>query len=345
MLIDYESFDNVGSLTNLGMKGWTWGGASPQLGAFGRFGTDGVRSADNSVTFEKSYPGLNAATLIMGLAWQPTIYSSTTTVMAFYDSTAADYQMTLTWDGSGPPFNFKLHRGTRTGTVVGTGTFPLLTNVYYYVEMKVTFADSGGTAEVRVNGITDITYTGDTKNTANAYGNYIVFGEQVGVTRAWCDDYYLCDGTGSAPFNTFLGDVRVSSLLPSGNGNSSQWIGSDGNSTDNYALIDEPGAASSTDYVQAANVGDKDTYAMANLPSGAGTVYAVKPVIVATKTDAGSRSIASVVRSGTSEVDSANKALTASYQWLTDIRLDKPGGTGWTVADVNGMEVGQKVTV
>ena len=55
------------------------------------------------------------------------------------------------------------------------------------------------------------------------------------------DDLYICDGTTvpGEPVNDFLGDVRVDTLYPNGNGNSSQWVGQDANSTDNYLNVDD----------------------------------------------------------------------------------------------------------
>ena len=42
------------------------------------------------------------------------------------------------------------------------------------------------------------------------------------------DDLYICDGTGSAPHNTFLGDCRVDTLLPTADGTAQQWTPSTG---------------------------------------------------------------------------------------------------------------------
>src|SRR5437764_673985 len=57
-----------------------------------------------------------------------------------------------------------------------------------------------------------------------------------GVGRAYLDDLYVCDATGTTN-NTFLGDVRVHTLVPSGNGTDSGLTGSDGNQVNNYQLV------------------------------------------------------------------------------------------------------------
>ena len=91
------------------------------------------------------------------------------------------------------------------------------------------------------------------------------------------DDVYLMAGTG----DEFLGDCTVATLLPTGNGFVNQFVGSDGNSTDNYLLVDEQ-PPSSTDYVGSATTGQQDLYTLTNL-TGSGTVLAVAPTIYAVR--------------------------------------------------------------
>ena len=345
-LRDYESFDNLQSGTTapgnaFTQKGWSYGGNSPwiEIGG-GRFGTDCFRDRNNNVYAYKTYD--NQPTWIIGAAFFSRGADGYDGVFQFYDDTTPGYQLTLILNAN----KLEVRRGNWAGTLLGTGTKTLVNNVFYYIEIKATFHTSTGSVEVRVNEATDINLSGiNTAGAGAASASRVILGDlNGGGTQPSWDDYYACDGTGSAPFNTFLGDVRVCSLRPSGNGNSSQLLGSDGNSTDNYLLVDEPGDVDIADYVQSGTVSQKDTYAMTDLPSATGTVYAVKPVMVVTKDDAGSRSAASVIRLSATEQDSANHSLSTSYEWVQDIRTAKPGGGTWTVSDVNSMEVGMKVT-
>jgi len=232
------------------------------------------------------------------------------------------------------------------GTVLGTGTTILTSGIWYFIELKATINDSTGSAAVKVNGVTEVTVSGvDTRNGGSAAtADRVIFfsnGSVGGTFRL--DDVYICDGTGSAPTNDFLGDCRVQALFPNGDGNSSQLVGSDGNSVNNSLLVDETTPNGDTDYVEGANVGDKDTYAYGNLTPTSGTVYGVQPNLYARKTDAGTRSIASVARLSGTEVDSAAAALSTSYLYYRDIRETKPGGGAWSIADVNNAEFGVKV--
>ena len=342
MLRDYESFDDIGgSLTRFVEKGWNFGGNSPVIQTIGRFGTYGFRSADNSVFFSKDYDA--QPTWIIGFAFTNNVISSASFICAFYDTVGANYQISLTLDGAG---RIQLRRGAGGGTILATGTKLLLPGIYNYIEVKLTIHDSTGSAEVRVNELTDITVSGvDTKNTSNASADRIYFHEISGTHRGYYDDIYVCDGQGSAPFNDFLGDCRVQSLLPSGNGNSSQLVGQDADSTNNYQNVDDPtGPDDDTTYNESSTVGNKDTYVYGDLESGSGTVYAVKPNIRAKKDDAGARSIASVARLSGTEVDSSNASIGTSYGYYSDIRTTKPGGGTWSIADVNNAEFGVKIT-
>lgn len=235
---------------------------------------------------------------------------------------------------------------TRNGTtILGPGVVVTKTSLWHYYELRVVISDMVGEVEVRVDGNTYLSGTLlDTRN-GGATVDTIRFGDRGNFDGTQIlDDIYICDGTGSAPTNTFLGDVKVESIFPSGNGNSSVLVGSDGNSIDNYLLVDESAPNSDTDYVESSTVGDKDTYAYGNLTATLGTVYGVQVLPWAKKTDAGARKIASIARLSGTEVDSADKTLFTDYSYYLDVREAKPGGGVWTITDVNAAEFGVKVT-
>jgi hypothetical protein len=233
---------------------------------------------------------------------------------------------------------------TRNGTTLGTGTTVLPIGAWVYIEMKYTIDNSSGVASCRINGVSELNLTSqDTQTTANATADMFRFFGGVLSFTVDVDDIYACDGTGGVNDN-YLGDVRIEAIYPSGNGNSSQLVGSDANSTDNYLLVDETDPNGDTDYVESSNVGDKDTYAFGNLASTSGTVYGVHIQPYARKTDAGTRKIVSVARLSGTETDSADKVLSTSYQYLTDCRDTKPGGGSWSISDVNNSEFGVKIS-
>lgn len=235
--------------------------------------------------------------------------------------------------------------GNGGATLIGTSTHVISPATDNYYELKIgSFHDTTGSVEVRVNGVVEVSLTNvDTKGSANGTADRFTFlGSLSGQATLW-DDFYVCDGTGGSN-NDFLGDCRVQMLLPNGDGNSSQWVGSDGNSTNNSLLVDEGTPNNDTDYVTSGTVSDKDTYAFGNLASTAGTVAGVQVNVYARKDDAGTRKIVTVARVSATEVDSADISVTTSYLGYVDLRETKPGGGAWTITDVNAAEFGVKVT-
>jgi hypothetical protein len=186
----------------------------------------------------------------------------------------------------------------------------------------------------------------DTKNTANATANGVRLGTSASTPGAdWdFDDLYICDGAGSTN-NNFLGDCRVDAFAANGNGNSSQLTGSDGNSTDNYLLVDDATTIDDdTTYVEHATVGNKDTYACANMSHTPTSIFGVQVCANAKKDDAGAKSLCTVTRSGGADTDGATQALSTSYTYYREILEQDPNGPiAWTATNFNAAEFGIKV--
>lgn len=226
-------------------------------------------------------------------------------------------------------------------TSAPAGSFP--TTAWFYAEVKIVFANSGGTAEVRINGGAVCSATGLDTNNSTTVGTDMVamINPNAGGNRQ-IDDFYICNGSGSVN-NDFLGDVRVATLAPSGNGTSSQLTGSDGNSTDNYLLVDES-PYNTSDYVGSATSGQKDSYAMADLPGSASSVLAVQQVATLIKTDAGAIQAKHLIRSGGTNYTTSGFNLSTGYVTYLYVREQDPNtSAAWTVANVNAHEAGIEV--
>ena len=246
----------------------------------------------------------------------------------------------------------ELWRGAQT---VGTRLAFTDTNIFTfdtwnYLELGCKIADSGGLGEVRLNGVTVLDFAGDTRN-AGTLGvvNKMGFtgGGDTGSSQTrYYDDVYMLNEQGSAPWNSFLGDTRCYPLYPNGNGNYSQLDGSDGNSTDNYLLVDEVGTPSSADYVGSMVDGEIDTYAFENMPVGVGTISAVESRIYAAKVETGTKQMRLVVRRSGADATGPDHILAqnsyATYRYI--MQLDPHAGPGpWTITNVDGSEYGVEV--
>lgn len=306
--------------------------------ATGRFGS-GLQFSNRSNRADKN--GLGAhSTWIFGLAANGRPGTHYVPIVLFDGTVAGTAQVSLILLASGI---IQVCAGN-AGTVLASSSL-LIPAAWCFIEAKLVVANSGS-AIVKVNGVEYINSTGiDTQQSANATADSFRIG-QAGSSSAMSfimDDFYVLDGSGAAPTNDLIGDCRVETIMPSGNGNSSQFDGSDGNQTDNYLLVDEIDADDDTTYVESPDVNDKDTYAYANLATTAGTVYAINIQPRHKKTTAGTRSIATVARHSTNEVDSSAIPCSTDYVPYMDIRESKPGGGTWSISDVNGAEFGVKV--
>lgn len=214
-------------------------------------------------------------------------------------------------------------------------------NTWFYLEVKATIAEAGS-IEVRVNNEVWVSYTGDTR--AGTVGDLALINRNAPVTSILMDDCYILDTLGSED-NNYLGDTVVKTLVVNGNGSSSQWVGSDSNSTDNYLLVDEVDS-SMTDYVGASTSGFRDLYTLTDLPTS-DTVVAISELVYALKNDGGvSANVIPVAKgqSGTIRTDAALPALsTSAVSYRAQIRKTDPDGNALTAARVNAMEIGVQV--
>lgn len=332
-----DSFDHYAT-AQLSRK-WTTADASTISAGNGRRGTACLRLA--SLNTNNIAKGFDAqATWIIGFSLRVASFSSgTNPIIEVVDGTSAQVELRISTDGS--------LRVTRNGTLLSaTSSGAISAGATNYIEFKVTINNSGS-YELRVNAATVTSGSGvDTQATANASASLIRIGSSSPggtLSNADIDDLYICDGSGSTN-NDFLGDVRVDCYLPNGNGNSSQLVGSDSNSTDNYLLVDETAVNDDTDYVQSSTVSEKDTYAFANITHTPASIFGLQINIQATKTDAGARSIQSVIRSGGSDTDGTAKALGSSYvNYMQIAETDPNTAAAWTQSGFDAAEFGAKV--
>lgn len=329
-----DSYDHY--TTGQVLRKWTAGSINSISTGNGRSSTNCLRLA----TFDYVSLTLDSqSTWIIGTA-----YKTSSTALGTLGGTAQNIELL---DAGSTQIGARLNSdGTfsvvRGGTVLGTTSFSILANTYYFLELKVVIHPSSGSFDLRINGVSRVSASGvNTRSTSNSTANQIKLAGSNAVTNDF-DDTYILDGTGSAN-NDFIGDVRIQALLPSGNGNYSQFVGSDGNSTNNYLLVSETTPDDDTSYVESSSVGDKDTYAFSNLSGSPGTVFAIQTVICGRKTDAGSRSIARVIRSGSTDEDGATVALPDNYVYLLQAsELDPNTSAAWTPSGVNNAEFGFK---
>ena len=223
-----------------------------------------------------------------------------------------------------------------TVTVLATGSKNLSIGSTYLIEVYIKLADSGGRFVVKVDGITDIDFTGDTKTDANTQFDVVRlgFGPVAGLfTNAYFDNFIMDDAD-------WVGDTKIQAVVPTGAGNSTGWTPSAGA---NWECVDET-PPNDADYVSVNAIDTTDTYATENL---AGTISNVKCVQVQArvKTDGAPTptNLKLVTRSGGTDYLSGDNLVPVAEKSFSYLWENNPAdAAAWEEADVNAMEVGIK---
>lgn len=330
-LIFCDGFDHYATAD--GLKKWNQFGTGVSIqSTLGRRGGGCVQFSTNTRFIQKTLPS-NYATLILGFAYNPN--AGTGDVMWIMDGGTTHLVLNLN-----ASFGLTV---LRSGTTLGSSANGVVaTSGFTHIEFKCTISDSVGTIDINVNGASVLSLSSqDTRNGGNATCNGFYFRSTAGGCQV--DDVVALDNSGSSPTNAMLGDVRIDTIYPNADGNYSQFTCSTGSS--HYQLVDET-TPNTTDYNDGGTVGDRDSYAMGNLTTLASqTVYGVHVNLAINKDDAGSKSAAPFVRSGSTNTDGTSTALGTSQVYVSQMfELDPNTGTAWTESTVNSMEAGCKVT-
>ncbi|MET0786106.1 MAG: hypothetical protein ABWX90_04135 [Candidatus Saccharimonadales bacterium] len=305
----------------------------------GRFGSGIVAGLTTSYALGGFPP--TTGPIIAGCAFKSTAAASA--IMGFTGPSNVSHVL-LTRGAGGELIAYR----TASGSVIGSSAAGVLpAGAWSYIEAKVTIHDSTGSLIVRVNGIEVLNLINvDTKDTQTVTDS-LRFGSSTFSTTvigaSW-DDVYIADNTGSFN-NDFLGELTVEHLRPAAD-DTVQWVGSDGNSTDNYALVDEAGVYVPSDYVESSTVGQRDLYTVTpSTRSVSAPVLAVMPVAVALKTEAGTRTLKLDIKEGSGGTvrSSSGLGIPSSFGEVRAVFDRKNDGTQWTVADVNNLRIGYEV--
>jgi hypothetical protein len=340
-LLFIDSFDhyNIGSITRKWNAPALTDTSSGAIGT-GRYGTGNYKVTGAQKSVMKVLG--TSTTLIAGFAFKGTgsMSISAAIILRFYDAGTAQVELRVNADLT---LSF-----TRGATTLGTSTVALNAGVWSYLECKCTFHNTAGVVEVRQNGtaiigpLTNQNTRSTSNNSANSLAiGFVSAGSGAFGTSGEFDDFYVCDDTGGSPQNTFLGDVRIDALAPSGNGAHSDWTASSGA---NYTDVDEQPENDDTDYVFSNTVNNVDTYAFNDMVSPSATIYGEQLNLQVRKTDGGLRGAAPVTRQSSTDYVGSTSNVAESYYDIREIRvLDPATNLAWTDAGINSAEFGIKL--
>lgn len=253
------------------------------------------------------------------------------------------------------PSDFKLRAirggtgemGMTGGTLIGTGSAVLSTETWYLIEVYCNVADSG-TLTVKVNGVTDIGFSGDTAATANEFATIVKRGASSAGSSKGCDIYHDdwgVNGTAGASQNTWIGAGGVYFQPGTADGSILQWTPSAG--TVHYTQIDDI-PANDGDWIFSDDSGSVDIFDAEALDTDITSIALVEVVFQAALAAAGAQNMQTVLRhNGTNYLGGTEVVTAVTPSWVvykSDPYYLEPGGTAILArGTVDAFEVGVKI--
>jgi hypothetical protein len=277
--------------------------------------------------------------VFFGIAMQQ---GGSTCYTSFRDSSTGTDQMSFLFanDGTG---TIRVYRGAPGGTLIGTvvGAF-IGATAWHYIAISGTISATVGTAQVQIDGVLVLNLTGlNNKGSTGSTFDKCCFGSTSGAGGGFVmgiDDAYICDSSGSAPLNTFLGDVCAETPMPSAD-DVVQFAPSSG--ANNFSRVNETAMDGDTSYNSSNTPGQQDTFAHAALTGSPTTIFAVQTVNSWRKDDVATHTAKAVLKSNATTVFGATVGVASSYAYQKDIfPLDPDTGLPWTPSGANACKTG-----
>ena len=225
--------------------------------------------------------------------------------------------------------NLQIKRGS---TVLATGTTTLQVNTTYLIEIYFSIANAGGRFVVKLNGLTEIDFTGDTQELGGDQVNKLYL-ESMHNANTFYDDIVVDD-------SDWISDTKIEALIPTGAGTTTQWLPSAGA---NWETVDEI-PASDADYNSVNAVDQIDTFATGDMAGDVGSVKCLQVQARASKDGTPTPlNFDLAVRSGGTDYFSADHEVPTEFADFSKLWEKNPNGdVAWTETSVNAMEIGYK---
>ena len=227
----------------------------------------------------------------------------------------------------------EIRRGTGYGTVLATGAIAVNVGTPVLIEVHYKPHNTEGVFQVKVGGILDIDFTGDTTDGATAIDAIRLGGDSGYYSSCWFDNVVIDNAA-------WPGNTKIQAIKPTGAGNSTQWTPSAGG---NYQCVDEV-PPSESDFVSTNTIGHLDLYAAGDLVGTIGSVKCVQLQALAKAEGSPSpHNLQLAVRTNGADYFSGDKAVPSSSTQLSNLWEANPATAApWQEAEVNAMEIGVK---
>lgn len=334
--------------------------------AEGRFGNC-IKRVSTGTTGGSGYLAIAPLTTRLGL-WTPTtggvcgfalkvddlakarfVTPDNTHLLEIYEGAAQHIWLELNPDGT-----FSLYRNdlSTATTLLAQSTEALSSATWMYVEFKWVIHATTGSFAARVNGVTVLTFSGNTRtndaanlgvwNTVRLLGVQSVASPAPLLTLRMCDLYLADLATSTADdVSDFLGDGIIETIMPNGVGASSGWTPT-GAAANWDATNDRPAPDDDTTYVRATAIGTTDLYQFEDIPTSS-LVKGIHVNLLARKEDVGSSSIRPLLRQGSTDYAATTQgvASTAYDRYVTQAwDLNPATNAKFTAAEINAGQFG-----
>lgn len=331
------------------------GGSNAVQPAYARVSGKGVSMGPFPSWVGRSF-GVNLATHCLGVGFLATglpIGSSPGNIITWMDTVANTPQVSLGLNQQGQLQFFQTgglngfgNLGTPIGSQSATGT--IKPNSYIFLEFIITISATVGVLTCYVNGNSVISFSGNTRTTANSFINLMFLGVQNNSGASYqFDDLYILDTTGTSPLNTVLGPGRVQTDGPnagSATGGLNAWAFTTPAGSDfaNCANIPPNAAQYNSDAV----LNDRMSFRFPALSTT--KVFFLNSWFNVEEDAAGSRAVTPIYRSNNVDQSGTAVVLPQSYTYFNQpSTVDPNTSAGWaagTVAAAGSAEIGLKVT-
>jgi len=216
---------------------------------------------------------------------------------------------------------------------VSSGTIQT-NNDWHHIQLHVIISDTG-TIETVIDGISDISYSGDTKSGSVTDIDYIyLFGGEAFHSSHYDD---LALGTGGWP-----GDIRFDVLLPNADTATETWDLSTG--SDSYALLDEV-PPSDADYIYTGTDAEDTIVALADWTGTDKTPEFATAWVRAWKDEAAGHQVAIIDSDGTNTNVGSFQNLLTSATYIKKLMTTAPDGGAWTDTDADNLQIGVRSNI
>lgn len=229
-------------------------------------------------------------------------------------------------------------------TLVDTGFTPPLT-LWFYMEVGVTIGNPGH-IQIRIDGNIIVDIGGvQTEQSGNNTWNVFHMSAMGAFGPGWfVDDLYLVDPNDAIGNTNYLGEIRVQTKTADADGFQNDFLRSQGlTNAPNVALLPTI-YLDNGKYNYNGNVNAIDLYQITPFAI-TGTIFGVQENMSVRKDDTGSRQVAPLLRTASTEFLGPSFVCFSSYTYMGVIWEYNPEDNApWLLSDLNGSEFGLKIT-